>query len=254
MKILIVTVAGIASRFNKDFDKPTLKCLYCRKNIQESLLYNILKMSEQYDKFVIVGGYLFDELSKTINEEFCEFASKIELVYNPHFFDFGSMYSLALGVFAAKKYNATEIVFAEGDLFVDKESYAEFTDLKTDVVTINNKPIESDKSVVFYINYGDYINYVYDTNHKTIKIDEAFKAIYNSAQIWKFINVERLIKLNDNLNEDEMKGTNLVLIQKYFNEVKSTQISIVEFKIWYNCNTKKDFDLLYKNDMANKRR
>lgn len=42
-KALIITVAGTASRFNKDLDKETLKCLYFEGKPENSLLCQIIK-------------------------------------------------------------------------------------------------------------------------------------------------------------------------------------------------------------------
>ena len=42
MKALIMTVAGTATRFNKDTSRDTLKCLYFQENSRYSLLYQIL--------------------------------------------------------------------------------------------------------------------------------------------------------------------------------------------------------------------
>ena len=59
MKTLIITVAGTATRFNRDTSRDTLKCLYFQENPQYSLLYQILDKARDIDKYVIVGGYLF---------------------------------------------------------------------------------------------------------------------------------------------------------------------------------------------------
>ena len=94
MKALIITVAGTATRFNKDTSRDTLKCLYFQENPRYSLLYQILDKARSLDKYIIVGGYLFEELSAFINCNLQEFKDKIELVYNSHYEDYGSGYSL----------------------------------------------------------------------------------------------------------------------------------------------------------------
>lgn len=62
MKALIVTIAGTATRFNRDTDKETLKCLYYETSPCYSLLYQILDKAREIDQIIIVGGYLYDKL------------------------------------------------------------------------------------------------------------------------------------------------------------------------------------------------
>ena len=96
MRVLIVTVAGLSTRFSQSIGRSCLKCIYHEKDIRESLLYRILKGSPQADKFVIVGGFLFEELKETIDSKFGEFQDKILLVKNEKFEEYGSGYSLSL--------------------------------------------------------------------------------------------------------------------------------------------------------------
>ena len=105
MKALIMTVAGTATRFNKDTSRDTLKCLYFQENSRYSLLYQILDKARSLDKYIIVGGYLFEELSAFINCNLQEFKDKIELVYNSHYEDYGSGYSLIKGIEAVPPFS-----------------------------------------------------------------------------------------------------------------------------------------------------
>ena len=113
MKALIITVAGTATRFNKDTSRDTLKCLYFQENPRYSLLYQILDKARSLDKYIIVGGYLFEELSAFINCNLQEFKDKIELVYNSHYEDYGSGYSLIKGIEAVSS-ECDEVIFVEG--------------------------------------------------------------------------------------------------------------------------------------------
>ena len=63
MKTLIITVAGTATRFNRDTAVPTLKCLYEIGGYKNTLLYQILDKARDYDEYVIVGGYLTKSLT-----------------------------------------------------------------------------------------------------------------------------------------------------------------------------------------------
>ena len=56
MKYLIITVAGTATRFNRDTKEETLKCLYYTDEPQYALLAQLLKNCGEYDKYILVGG------------------------------------------------------------------------------------------------------------------------------------------------------------------------------------------------------
>ena len=43
MKYLIITVAGTATRFNRDTEKETLKCLYYKDSPKFALLNQLIK-------------------------------------------------------------------------------------------------------------------------------------------------------------------------------------------------------------------
>ena len=245
MKALIITVAGTATRFNKDTKRDTLKCLYYNESPIYSLLYQILDKSKKIDKFVIVGGYLYSELSSFINNHLSGFKSKIELVYNPLFKEYGSGYSLIKGIEALDK-DTEEIVFVEGDLYFDTESYISILDSNKDVISVNREFISADKAVALYINNNNNVHYIYDTNHSTLYIPEPIKAIYNSAQIWKFKSYQMLSEVISNLNEQQIQGTNLEIIQGYFGNLPINKLHIIPVKTWFNCNTVADYLNVYK--------
>lgn len=241
MKILIVTVAGSSTRFSKSVGYDVLKCLYHVNSFSESLLYQIINKHRGFDKYVIVGGYKYDELEKAVNNELTDCRDKIELVYNEHYVDLGSGYSLYCGMKKALEYNPSEIIFAEGDLFIDKESFTEVFNSDRSVVTVNNDPILANKAVAFYFDINNKIRYIYDTGHSSLKIDEPFLSIHNSGQIWKFSDKKLLNEVFENTDLKEWEGTNLVFVEKYFRQLNADRFEIIRFKDWINCNTVNDF-------------
>lgn len=244
MKYLIITVAGTATRFNKDTKKDTLKCLYYSDAPQFSLLSQLFINCGKYDRYIIVGGYLYHLLEEYINEELKEYKDKIELVYNPYFSDYGSGYSLYKGIEAIKEVG--EVTFVEGDLFFTKEAFQRVYDSKKNVLTINREPIHANKAVVLYISINGTPHYLYDTNHNMLTITEPFLAIFNSAQIWKFLSSNMLKATVASLSVEQLKGTNLEIIQSYFNELNKDEYDIITFSEWYNCNTVADYNIVRK--------
>ena len=167
MKILIITVAGCSSRFSKSIGYETLKCIYYKKDYTESLLFRLLNQSADFDKYIVVGGYKYDELRKCIEEWFPSKKDKIELVRNPFYKKYGSGYSLFCGIEAAMKYNFDEMMFVEGDLFLDSNSFLKVANSAYNVITCNNNPILAKKAVVLYFDINEKIQI-----EKTV--DEAF--------------------------------------------------------------------------------
>lgn len=245
MKTIIITVAGTSTRFNKDTDIPTLKCLYHDGDPRHSLLYQILDKARDFDEYIIVGGYLFEQLENFINRNLNEFKERIHLVFNPEYSNWGSCYSLKLGIANANP-SSSEIFFVEGDLFFDLSDFNSMKSCGHDAVSINHEPILANKAVVFYISSEGKIKYLYDTSHKSLEIKEKFTAIYNSAQIWKFTDIKKLKGIASGTSEEEEKGTNLIIIQKYFGMMTENDYKIIPFKIWYNCNTVSDYNNVSK--------
>lgn len=239
MKVLIVTVAGLSSRFGESLGRPCLKCLYHGQDSKDSVLHRLIQMYD-FDRYIIVGGYRYEELEMTVEEEFGDMRDKILMVENVKYAEYGSGYSLYLGIEEALKLDFSEIVFAEGDLLVDRKTFEEVCEAPTDVLTVNRDPILADKAVACYVNLKNKIHYIYDTNHNYLEIDEPFKAIYNSGQIWKFAQPELLRKVAASMKEDDWKGTNLVPVQTYFTESEKTEVKV--FRKWVNCNTVQDYE------------
>lgn len=242
MKILIVTVAGMSTRFSQSLGRECVKCLYYKRGFSESLLYRLLHQPVTFDKYIIVGGYRYEELQAAVRREFPAYAEKIVLVNNKSYQTYGSGYSLFCGLMEAMKFPFSEVVFAEGDLYVDAPSFAAVCGCGTDVITCNRDPITADRSVAFYFDLQGKVHYIYDTGHSALEIDEPFLEIRNSGQIWKFANAERLRETVRSMPEESWQATNLVLIQRYFGGMKREQYSVLPFEKWINCNTVEDFD------------
>lgn len=248
MKILIITVAGMSTRFSESVGHDVIKTIYYEKDFSECILYKIIHQPVNFDKYIIVGGYRYHELMEAVTKYFPEFADKIDLVENPRYKDFGSGYSLYCGLKRALEYDASDIVFAEGDLFFDSVSYAKVCNCADSVVTYNTEPILSQKAVAFYYSVEYEIHYIYDTGHKALEIKEPFLAIYNSGQVWKFAEVEKAREIFTRLTPADWEGTNLVFVQSYFNYVAKDRVSIQKFDKWINCNTIQDFLRLSRSE------
>lgn len=250
MKIVIITVAGVSSRFNKDVpeEDKILKCLYYEENPTDTLIYHMLEKSAFADKIIIVGGYKYDDLAEYIKEYIPkELQDKILTVYNDHFSDLSSGYSLYLGIKEVLDNfeGIDEILFVEGDLDIDDESFTKVIESDKDVLTFNYEPIYSNKAVVLYQNGNDEYHYLFNSDHGLLSLEESFKAIFNSGQTWKFRDMELLKVANDNFYENLIDDTNLGIIQKYFDLVKdASEIEIIGLKHWVNCNTRQDYKLI----------
>lgn len=244
MRTLIITVAGTATRFNKDTQEPTLKCLYEIGGYQNTLLYQILDKARDFDEFVIVGGYLYDKLERFIEDNLQEFRSKIKLVNNPEYSTFGSGYSLIVGIQNSNP-NTSEILFVEGDLYFDGKDFERIKTSTKNVFTVNHELITAKKAVVVYENEKGYLRYLYDTSHSYLRIPEPFLAVYNSGQVWKFRDIDKLTQVLNSLTPDQVKSTNLEIIQGYFGDLASEEYEMVVFGTWHNCNTVKDYETVY---------
>lgn len=239
MNGIIITVAGLSSRFNKDLDRQCLKCLYNENEPKNSILSLIINTVGEYDQYIIVGGYKFDELKEFVDENYPGLKGKIKIVYNDKYAEYGSGYSLYMGILAIDK-NINNLTFVEGDLVFDRNSFDQVKNYNGSVITVSKDFVVADKSVALYMDVNNKPHYIYDTSHKSIYIAEPFIGIYNSAQIWRFSDVNLLQNICNKLTELEKAGTNLVIIQKYFTSYNN-HIEIILIKRWYNCNTLYDY-------------
>ncbi len=241
MKVLIITVAGMSTRFSRSLKKQVLKCVYYQTDYKQSILYRLIRSDDSFDKIIVVGGYKYDDLINFIETHLSDLKDKIDVVFNDKYSEYGSGYSLYFGLKKALEYRPNEMVFAEGDLCVSAEEFKRFCALDTDAVSYNFVPIQADKAVIFYLDEKGGVKYLYDTAHCALKIDEPFTAIYNSAQIWKMSDFNRAKNAFDALDEKSWQGTNLVYIQRYFSTCKNNEYGLFGFKRWFNCNTVDDF-------------
>ncbi len=248
MKIAIITVAGVSSRFNKDVpdDEKILKCLYYEESPQDTLIYHMLKKIDYADKIVIVGGYKFTDLIDYIDEHIPQYLQdKIILVENNHYSDLSSGYSLYLGIKELDTFaDVSEILFVEGDLDIDNESFLNVVNSSQNVLTFNREPIYSNKAVVLCQYENDEYHYLFNSDHGLLTINNPFKAIFNSGQIWKFQDRNSLKAANDYFKENIIEDTNLGIIQKYLDLIEYENVEILGFKHWVNCNTRDDYKII----------
>ena len=241
MKVLVITVAGSSTRFSKSIGRECLKCIYTEGGAEDTLLFRLVSMNDAYDRFVIVGGYRYDELLDFVDTLLGAYKDRISMVRNEKYAEYGSGYSLLLGLKEAMCYVPDEITFAEGDLALSKKDMDRVFTSKSDVITYNLRTIRSDESVVFYFGSDDRPKYVYDTNHKLLSIKEPFRSIYNSGQVWKFRDMGKLTKIIDGMDENGWKDTNLIFINGYFSTMTQENIELIPLTRWINCNTVSDY-------------
>lgn len=241
MKVLLITVAGMSTRFSESIGDTCLKCIYHENDRKESLLYQLLSCYSGFDKYVIVGGFRYEELCIEIQAHYKEFTNKIVLVENKEYASYGSGFSLYIGLKRAMEFNPSEIVFAEGDLYFDKETFSRIAESENPVLTMTAETINAKKSVVFYFDINYQIHYLYDLSHNALEIREPFVEIGNSGQVWKFINDDKFQRSFMSMSECDWQGTNLVFVQKYFSQFAPDEYEILKFKKWINCNTIADF-------------
>ncbi|MBQ3841109.1 MAG: hypothetical protein II820_00290 [Ruminiclostridium sp.] len=243
MKISIITVAGVSSRFNRDIneDKKVLKCLYTEGGREDTLLYHLMKKCSYADRIVLVGGYKYDDLCSFYGNELSEEFPDVSMIENEHYADLGSGYSLYLGIKEALKYAPDEILFVEGDLDIDAGSFEKVIGSEQNVLTYSYEPIYANKAVVLYRNEQNEFRYAFNSSHGTLKIDEAFSLILNSGQMWKFTNADMLKAANDKFFKEEKDGTNLKIVQNYIDSLKSGDFELIGLSRWTNCNTREDY-------------
>lgn len=243
MKIAIITAAGISSRFNEGIPEAEkkLKTVYFEGGSSNTLLYHLLKKCAYADRIVVVGGYKFDVL-----KEYClglesGLRDKIIFVYNEHFEDLASGYSLYLGLKETFKSLVDEVLFVEGDLDIDDESFEKVVQEKTNVLTFNYELIYANKAVILYQDDEGRYRYVFNSRHGLLSIDTPFEFILNSGQVWKFIDVKRLEAASEKFYAEGKGETNLKIIQNYINSCESEDFECIGLKRWTNCNTRTDY-------------
>lgn len=184
---------------------------------------------------------MYPQLEEAIDQYFADIREKIILVKNERFAEYGSGFSLYRGLEMALKLDFDELVFAEGDLYVDAESFRKVCSYKGNVITCNSNQIIACESVAFYQDSNHAVRFVYDTAHRYLEIKEPFTSIYNSGQVWKFAEAGLLRKVFHGMAMKEWTGTNLAFVEKYFRSAGMENCEIIQFKNWINCNTVEDF-------------
>lgn len=239
-RVAIITMAGTSSRFSKSVGRECHKSLFREHPQDDSLLdwqLSILKRSG-FEHIVLVGGYMFDELEAAIGSRYADWP--IILVRNDHYSDWGSCYSLCLGIDAVP-HDSTSVTFLEGDLLFDETAFADLLSIEDDAITATKSIVDARTSVAFYIAKSGRLQYVYDTAHTSLKIDEPFTRIGNSGQVWQFVDVKKLKVCSARCGEKEWRGTNLLPIIDYYSTVDGNAVRICGFDKWFNCNTISDY-------------
>ena len=241
MRIAIITVAGISSRFNEGVPDSAkqLKAIYTEDDETNTLLYHLLQKCAYADRIVVVGGYQFDKLKKYCGKLEASLSDKISLVFNEHYEDLASGFSLFLGLQEAFRYNPEEVLFVEGDLDIDNASFKEVVQCKNSVLTYSFEPIYANKAVVLYKDDKGKYRYAFNSNHGLLSIDSPFSCIFNSGQIWKFTEMELIKTANEKFYKEIKEGTNLRIIQNYLDT--GVNAELIGLNRWTNCNTKDDY-------------
>ncbi len=247
MEALVITVAGLSSRFSESIGKSTLKCIYHEEDPRKTLLRHLLSMAEgRFDKVVIVGGHKLEELRAYVSAWApIGLKNRISIVVNPFFKERGSGWSLYLGLQELRDDSIDFVTFAEGDLFFDESSFLRVCSAQRDVLTCTDEVIDARRSVAFYCDSGMHPHYIYDTAHGSMRIPESFTRIYNSGQVWRFARVARLFDEIDGFPDERMFGTNLEMINAYYSTMSIDELDIVRFRTWVNCNSIGDYRLAF---------
>lgn len=241
MRIAIITVAGLSNRFNEGVpeSKKELKAIFYIEDYRNTLLFRLLQKCLYADLILVVGGYKFDDLKNYCNSLESSIRGKIKLIYNEHFHNLGSGYSLHLGLQESFSYSPDEILFAEGDLDVDKRSFEKIVSSDKSVLTYNYEPIYANKAVVLYEDGASRYKYSFNTNHGLLSINTPFASIFNSGQIWKFTDIDALKTADCLFYRDSKWETNLKIIQNYLDS--GVKVELIGIERWTNCNTKSDY-------------
>ena len=242
MRAFITTVAGMASRFSASVGHPAVKCIYSEGDESKTLLGRLIEQAGDFDIIVVVVGWGGDQIRSWLDAYApAAISGRIVVVDNPHYSDYGSGWSLYLGVRALEGRGVTDVVYAEGDLYLDRPSFAACCACEDDFVTISHFPIEAKTSVALYFDAAGRARYVYDTSHGLLEVPEPFSSIHNSGQVWGFADVDSLFSALDDVSEEEHHGTNLALINEYFYRVAPERLRCLPFETWVNCNTVNDW-------------
>lgn len=244
MKAAIITIAGLSSRFNQGLSESShkLKAIYHEGSPKDTLLFHMLSRLEDMDRIVLVAGYKADELNEYLDSELShEIRDKVSVVFNDHYYDWASGYSLYIGVKEALKYGPDTVLFAEGDLDVADDEFAKVIESPLSVITCNHEIIRSKKAVIGYCDANKVYKYVFSASHGLVSVDEPFSLLFNSGQIWKFTDMTLLDEANKSFEKHKEDGTNLLIVGGYFAKKNYEDVELVVFDRWVNCNTREDY-------------
>lgn len=242
MKTAIITVAGISSRFNMEVseNEKILKAIYTEGDMKSTLLFQLLRKCMFAERILVVGGYKYERLLEYCSQLETAMKDKITLIFNEHYEDLASGYSLFLGIRKALEFSPDEILFVEGDLDVDDVSFNRIVNSPKSVLSYTFEPIYADKAVVLYKDDRGHFRYAFNSSHGLLSVDTPFSCIFNSGQTWKFTEIETLRKANDRFFNESKDGTNLTIIQNYLDY--GVEIELIGYERWTNCNTKNDYE------------
>ena len=245
MKAAIITIAGVSSRFNQGMpeEKKCHKAIYYEQDRRDTLLYNLLEKCCYADKIVVVVGYKQADIIAYCHDLQKKWQDKMIFVYNEHFTDLGSGYSLYLGIEELRKMHDCweDVLFVEGDLDIDRESFTRVIEAGKSVLTYSYEPIYANKAVVLYQDGEGFYHYAFNRSHGLLRIDEPFYLLLNSGQLWKFTDWEKLQKANDRFLRECKGESNLGIIRFYVESCNGDSFTLIPLKRWTNCNTREDY-------------
>lgn len=243
---LLITSAGLSSRFSKSVGHDVLKITYHEGNPQQSLLGFQLDMARQLGMapVILVVGYRSEEVRSFVSTYYADY--DITIVENERYHDWGTCYSFALGVEKARQMRVEDLIYMEGDLVIDQYSMQRLASTVKDVISTNSELITGSTSVACYVGKDGLLHYIYDTQHEALYIPEPFAILGNSGQVWKFSTANTLFDIVASLDEKELSGTNLIPIERYFQQVGIEEVTWLRFTDWVNCNEVED----YRNALA----
>ena len=243
MKALIITAAGMSSRFSKSVGAPTLKAIYHEGDASKTIIYRLVDlMADSFDLILLVSGYQADAMHDYLVENIEPLVlEKIIEIRNPHFEDRGSGWSLYLALEQLIGRDVDYVLFSEGDLVLDAPTLDRLCACEEDVITVSPDPVEASKSVALYFDLEQHPHYLYDTSHGALRVDEPFTAIYSSGQVWGFADVPKLLEMTRAMTEEQHSKTNLMVVNGYFEACPADSLRIEKFSTWINCNTVQDY-------------
>lgn len=233
----------MSSRFSQSVGEPTLKAIYHEGDPSKTIINRLLaSMADSFDVIFLVSGYKADEMHDyLVRHVESSLLEKIVEIRNPHFEDRGSGWSLYLALEQLVDRNVDYVLFSEGDLVLDEQTLGRLCECEEDVITVSPDPVEASKSVALYLDLDQHPHYLYDTSHGALRVDEPFTAIYSSGQVWGFADVPKLLELTRSLSEEQHSGTNLVVVNGYFETCQAGALKVEKFSTWINCNTVHDY-------------